>query len=122
MAYVLFGNTTTTVPAFDPTITVPFDELATLETPLFDEPLPVPSIGEPAYLVEARGSSLPPRLIAVRETLEDAKHVAESVHPAAADVAIHEVQLPCDAETFTRSMIRSWHRQPDGTWVLEELG
>lgn len=135
MAHVLFGNTTV-VPAFDPNITTPFDadataffgleEQATVETPMFDnsvrashdEPITVPTVTEPAYLVEVHSDARSPRLLAVRETLADAKYVADNVHPATADIVIHQVQLPCDALTFVSNVSRSWRRMPNGEWVV----
>lgn len=130
MAHVLFGNATPVQP-FDPDTTTPFDaditalfgleEQITLETPVFDEPLPIPAVVEPAYLVEVQSARRSPRILAVRESLEDAKHVAESVHPAAGDVSIHEVQLPCDAATFVANLSRTWTRMPGGEWILRPV-
>lgn len=134
MAHVLFGNTTAVV-AIDPDQTTPFaadptllfdvDDGETTETPaltaeqtLFDEPLPVPSVAEPVYLIEVRAARGTPRLLAVRDVLEDAIHVAESVHPSVADVVIREVALPCDAQSFFAPAKRTWSRAPDGTWSL----
>lgn len=134
MAHVLFGGTTAVV-AIDPNITAPyfvdalfvdatFDD-ATVETPaitteatLFDEPMPIPSVTEPAYLIEVETARRPGRLIAVRVTLDDAMYVAESIHPGVGEVTIREVALPCDADTFCASTSRTWSRGPEGGFRL----
>lgn len=141
MAHVLFDNTTV-VFAVDPSLglsdadaTAQFAALdicrasednateqtpaVTLEQTLFDEPLPLPAASEPAYLVEVRGPRTAPKLLAVRETLDDALRVASGVHPGVADVVIHEVPLPCDAGALLAAMTdrRSWSRAPNGAWT-----
>ena len=126
MAHVLFGGTTAVV-AIDPSITTPFavdpalfDEetvevpAITAEATLFDEPLPIGCVTEPAYLIEVETAGRAPRLIAVRATLDDAKYVAESIHPVVGDVTIREIDLPCDAATFCANASRTWKRAPNG--------
>lgn len=92
----------------------------TVEQTLFDQPIPVPRAlhGEPAYLVEVRVVGRAPSLLAVRAALEDAFHIAASVHPGVGDVTIHELPLPCDAETLVRTYgrHRRWTRDERGTW------
>jgi hypothetical protein len=118
MAHILFGNTTV-VPAFDPNITTPFDVESTVLVGLEEQAtVETPALTEPAYLVEVHNERRSPRLLAVRETLDDAKYVADAVHPSAADIVIHEVQLPCDVVTFVSNVSRSWRRAPSGEWTL----
>jgi hypothetical protein len=110
MAHVLFAQTTAVVP-IDPDITTPFDpsellaEQPTEETPVFSC----------AYLVEVR--SPVPRLLAIRDTFEDARLVAQSYLLLTSDVSIREVPLPCDVSAFLASHHRVWSRGADGTWA-----
>jgi len=127
MAHVLFEQTTAVVsidPSLDADATAQFavlEEQPTEQTPaltveqtLFDEPMPLPKVIEPAYLIEVRPVHGMPRLFAVRDTLDDAIRIAAGVHPGIADVIIREVPLPCDVIALTES--RSWSRAPNGTW------
>lgn len=132
MAHVLFEQTTAIVP-IDPSLDADataqfavFEDSATEQTPaltveqtLFDEPLPIPAVSEPAYLIEVRGGRATPKLLAVRDSLDEAVRVATTVHPSVADVVIHEVPLPCDAAALIAAMAesRSWSRAPNGTWT-----
>jgi hypothetical protein len=131
MAHVLFDNTTAIVnidPALDGGATAQFDVLEeqateqtpalTVEQPLFDEPTPLPTVSEPTYLIEVRSVRGAPKLLAVRDTLDEAIRVAAGVHPSVGDVVIHEVPLPCDAASLLAAMTesRSWSRAPNGTW------
>ncbi len=126
MAHVLFENTTAIV-HLDPDATAQFaveddpteqTPALTLEQPIFDEPAPIPAYTEPAYLVEVRAPHGTPRLLAVRDSLDEAARIASGIHPGVADVVIHEVPLPCDAASLVAAMQqnRSWSRAPDGTW------
>lgn len=96
-------------------------EASTLEQPVFEEPMPLPAplTGEPIYLVEVRPPHGEPSLLAARTTLDDAMHIAEGVHPSVADVTIRELPLPCDAASLARAIasLRSWSRDPSGTWT-----
>jgi hypothetical protein len=101
----------------------PTEQMAalTLEQPLFDEPLPMPSsrLGEPAYFVEVRGPNQTATLLAVRASLDEAVFLAAGVHPCVADVTIRELALPCDAGSVLRpaAHARSWSRAPSGVWT-----
>ncbi len=105
MAHVLFGNTT--VIPIDPDTTAPFDSAALLneqpteETPAF----------ACAYLIEARA-----RLLAIRDTFEDARLVAQSFSHLEG-VRIREIPLPCDASAFVASHHRTWVRTDAGGWT-----
>jgi hypothetical protein len=131
MAHVLFDNTTAIVaidPSLDADATAQFavtedcqteqTPALTLEQTLFDEPAPIPQVSEPAYLIEVRPPHGAPRLLAVRDMLDEAVRVAAGVHPGVADVTIREVPLPCDAASLIAAMSesRSWTRAPNGTW------
>lgn len=110
MAHVLFAQTTA-VTRIDPDITAPFDptellnEQPTEETPVF----------ACAYLVEVR--SHVPRLLAIRDTFDDARLVAQSYALITDGVCIREIPLPCDVSAFLANEQRVWTRAVDGTWV-----
>ena len=82
---------------------------ATAQVPILPT---MPTRATPAYLVEVRRPRAAPTLFAIRPTLDDAMLAAEGVHPGLAEVVIHEIPLPCDAETLARRMggLRSWTR------------
>jgi len=126
----LFGDGTTTtmmiVCAADDVTTHPFEddgstletEAITVEVPPIVPDLPAALEGEPAYMVEIHPSRGAPTLLAIRATLEEARLVAEAVHPAIAEVVIREMPLPCDADSLVRVLTdsRLWSRDESGAW------
>lgn len=106
MAHVLFGDTTKIV-AIDPDITTPFDPTELLNEQPTEE---TPALAC-AYLVEARA-----RLLAIRDTFDDARLVAQSYAHLGA-IRIREIPLPCDVTAFAASHHRTWERCDDGSWA-----
>jgi hypothetical protein len=94
--------------------------IATFEgpPPVGLRPLPPLLEGERAYLVEVHPPRLAPCIFAVRRSLPEARTVADSVHPAVADVLIRELLLPCDATTLEHALteLRTWSRDAAGVW------
>lgn len=121
------GDTTTMVLVREADLFATNDDAATLETEAITvevEPVRIAAVpraleGEPAYLVEIHRPRRASTLLAVRATLEDARLVAESVHPAVAEVVVRELPLPCDSETLLRALgaSRLWSRDAQGVWT-----
>lgn len=121
------GETTTMIMVRDGELIRRDDDGATIETDAITAEMSPPEMralpsaleGTPAYLVEVHAPRKLPCLMAVLATLEEARLVAESVHPAIADVVVRELPLPCDATSLVRAMgtCRSWTRDGRGAWT-----